>query len=107
MNIFLDKFFYQLFNFFSLPAFAQDEPRRLNSGVIIGYLDKIVGYIFPIAGILSVGFVIYGGYMWMISGGDPEKVKLAQGTLTWAILGLVFTILARVILGLIYSGFKS
>ncbi len=99
--------FYQLFNVLSSPCFAQNGPRRITSGVIVGYLDKIVSYIFPIAGLLSVGFIIYGGYMWMVSGGDPERVKQAQGTLTWAILGLIFTVLARVILGLIYGGLQS
>ena len=91
-----DVFFYQLFNVLSSPCFAQNGPRRITSGVIVGYLDKIVSYIFPIAGLLSVGFIIYGGYMWMVS-----------GTLTWAILGLIFTVLARVILGLIYGGLQS
>lgn len=102
----LDLCLYKFFTFFSSPSFA-DEPRRLNSAVIIGFLDRIVGYIFPIAGLLAVAFVIYGGYMWIISGGDPEKLKKAQGTLTWAIIGLVFTILSRVILGLIYNGLQS
>jgi hypothetical protein len=28
---------------------------------------------------------IYGGYLWMTSGGEPDKKKRAQGTLTWSI----------------------
>lgn len=103
----LDLCLYKFFNFFSFSSFAEEEPQRLDAGVIIGFLDRIVGYIFPIAGLLAVAFVIYGGYMWIISGGDPEKLKKAQGTLTWAIIGLVFTILSRVILGLIYKGLQS
>jgi hypothetical protein len=110
MGVSLVQFFYQLFKFFSLPSFAQADiprPKELSASIIVGYLNKIVSYIFPVVGILSVAFIIYGGYMWMISGGDPEKVKKAQGTLTWAIIGLVFTILSRLILGIIYGGFQS
>ena len=36
--------------------------------------------------------------MWIVSGGDPGRVKQAQGTLTWAIFGLVIVL---VIFGLL------
>lgn len=103
----LDIFLYKLLSFFSSPSFAEDSPPELDSAVIVGFIHKITGFITPVASILAVAFIIYGGYMWIISGGDPEKLKKAQGTLTWAIIGLVFTILSRVILGLIYNGLQS
>lgn len=55
-----------------------------------GILDTVLSYIFPIGAILAVIMIVYGGYMWMMSAGDPGKIKSAQGTLTWAIIGLVF-----------------
>jgi hypothetical protein len=36
--------------------------------------------------------------MWISSTGNPDKVKQAQGTLTWAILGLVFILLAGLLI---------
>ena len=42
-----------------------------------------------------------GGYMWISSSGDPAKIKQAQGTLTWAIIGLLFTILTPSVLKLV------
>lgn len=37
--------------------------------------------------------VIVGGYMWIVSGGDPARKQQAQGTLTWAVIGLVLLFL--------------
>ena len=61
-------------------------------------MDTVTSKLLPIAGLLAFIFVVYVGYMWMISAGDPDKVKRAQGTLTWAIIGLIFTILVGLIL---------
>ena len=57
-------------------------------------LDNVMNIVFPVAGIICVIFIIIGGYMWIASAGDPSKVKQAQGTLTWAIIGLVFVLIA-------------
>lgn len=74
---------------FATPAYAQvsDEPPRLSG--IATIFDNVFSYLFPIAGIICVIYIIIGGYMWIISAGDPARVKQAQGTLSWAIIGLV------------------
>jgi len=80
--------------FLANPVFAQtdsDAPPTI-SGNIGPLVERVTGYLFPIAVLLSFVFIILGGYMWIISGGDPGKVKQAQGTLTWAILGLVIVL---------------
>ncbi len=58
-------------------------------GELAPLIDKILGYLFPVAGLIALVFIIQGGYMWIISSGDPSRVKQAQGTLTWAIIGLI------------------
>ena len=79
---------------------VSDVPRIEGIGAI---LDRIVALIFPVAGIVCVIFIIIGGYMWIASAGDPSKTKQAQGTLTWAIIGLVFILLAAGIVTLIVN----
>ncbi len=61
-------------------------------------LDNVIKLIFPLAGLVCVVFIIIGGYTWIASGGDPAKVKQAQGTLTWAIIGLIFVLVAALII---------
>jgi hypothetical protein len=78
----------------ALPVYADDGPPKIEpGGKLSTIIDKLLGYLFPIAGVIALIFIIQGGYMWIISGGDPSKVKQAQGTLTWAILGLVIVMI--------------
>jgi hypothetical protein len=56
-------------------------------------VTKVINYLFPIAGLVCLVFIIQGGYMWIVSAGNPESLKKAQGTLTWAIIGLVLTMI--------------
>jgi len=82
------------------PVFAE-EPARI--GEIANILDKVMDIVFPAAGLICVVFIIIGGYMWIASAGDPAKVKQAQGTLTWAIIGLIFVMVVRLIVGLVIN----
>ena len=79
--------------FFTTSVFAQeDKPKEINE--LFGVLDNILKYVFPLAGLICVIFIIIGGYMWISAAGDPSRVKTAQNTLTWAIIGLVVVLLA-------------
>lgn len=70
----------------------------------------VLNIIFDISlavGYIAVGIVIYGGYLYMMSQGDPGKMMGAKKTLTSAVIGVVIamgaTILvntAKVILGI-------
>src|SRR3989338_10222397 len=40
-------------------------------------------------GILVLGFILYGGFIWMTAGGDAERVGTAKRILTNAVIGLV------------------
>lgn len=48
-------------------------------------------------GYLSLIFVIYGGYLYMASEGNPSKVERGKSTLTAAVLGTVIAMSASVI----------
>lgn len=80
------------------PVFAQEStpPAYLFSGdTSIGeVIANVVTILFSAAGGVCVIFIIIGGYMWIVSSGDPSKVKQAQGTLTWAVIGLIVILVA-------------
>jgi len=78
------------------PDFVSNEPPTFSG--IDTILDNVIKLIFPIAGLVCVVFIIIGGYTWIASAGDPAKIKQAQGTLTWAIIGLVFVLIAALII---------
>jgi type IV secretory pathway VirB2 component (pilin) len=84
---------------FVTPVFAEDPPSFGSAGgSLASMVDTILGYLFPLAGLICLIFIIQGGYMWMVSAGDPARVKQAQGTLTWAILGFIFVMVILALL---------
>ena len=52
-------------------------------------------------GYLALAFIIYGGYLYLLSGGDAAKVAKGKKALTGAIIGLVIILLASAIVNFI------
>jgi uncharacterized membrane protein len=57
-----------------------------NLGAIISDSLK---YIFAIAGILLLIYLVLGGIQYLTSGGDPKKTQEAQSKITQALIGFV------------------
>jgi cytochrome bd-type quinol oxidase subunit 2 len=60
-------------------------------------VNRAIAYGIIAAGFLSVVFIFFGGISFILSGGDEGKIKQAVGTIRYAIIGLVITMLAVVI----------
>jgi hypothetical protein len=84
------------------PVFAEDPP---DLPELFPIVYEALKFLFSFMVIVTAAMVVYGAYMWMLSAGDPQKVKQAQGTLTWAIIGLIFFIMVRVFLDFILKLF--
>ncbi len=54
-----------------------------------------------LAAYLVIGYVIYGGYLYIFSGGDSSKVATGKKTLIRAFIGLAIVMSASVIMGAI------
>lgn len=59
--------------------------------------------LFLIAGLVSLGFLLYGAYLFLRSGGDPNFAAKGRKTITAALVGLVVVTLANVISRLIVT----
>lgn len=77
------------------------EPPRIDD--LFSVVDNVLDKITPVAVILTVIMFIVGGYMWIVSAGNPDSVKKAQGTMTWAVIGFVFIFLSKSILSLVVN----
>lgn len=55
-----------------------------------------------IAGLVAVGYIIYGGFRYMTSQGSPDSTKGAQQTIINALIGVVIAIVAAA--GVAYLG---
>lgn len=53
------------------------------------YVNGILGWLMPIAGGLALLMVIYVGYLYMTSQGNPENINQAKEILIGVIVGIV------------------
>lgn len=53
------------------------------------------------ASVVALFFILYAGFKYVTSGGDPKQVQSAQATLTYAIIGLIVILLSFFIISLI------
>lgn len=64
-------------------------------------LQNVINFLIIFAGIICVFFIVWAGYKFVMSEGDPEKVASARKTLTYAIAGFIFVLGSFLILNLI------
>lgn len=68
---------------------------------------NVVNLISIIVGIISVIFIIYGGFRYITSGGDSGKVGNAKNTLIYAVIGLIVVALAQIIVNVVLTTTNS
>ena len=77
------------------------------TGGLKGFIFKIISNIIEIAlqvvAYISVGFIIYGGFLYMIGAGTADKMVSARKTILNAIIGLVLSFFSIVIVNVIAS----
>lgn len=61
------------------------------------FIGNIISIILILAGSLSIYEIITNGWWLIASGGKQETIDARKKGLTWAILGLVFTLLSYII----------
>ncbi len=84
-------------------AVIPDETKELinnlpnNSGVGAANLTTILNWIYIAGGIVAVIVIVYAGSKYILSQGQPEKMKQASQIIAYAIIGLVVVVLAAAI----------
>jgi hypothetical protein len=94
-------FLYQFFLFTS-PTLAQNlGPGASGPIQLQQLLTRIINLAGPAAFIVLTVMLVVAGIKFLTSGGDPKAIGSASQTATWAILGIIFLVLAWLILLLI------
>jgi TRAP-type C4-dicarboxylate transport system permease small subunit len=78
------------------------EPKTLPEiiGAVIAAFLSLLGVIFLI-------LIIYGGFLWMTSGGNEQKVLKAKKTLTRAVIGLIIIVSAYSITYFVFHALQN
>lgn len=80
-------------------SWPDDKTATNNIWIIVGNVsnDLVV-----IAAYLVLGYVIYGGYLYMFASGDPTKTANGKKTLTRAFIGLAIVMAAKIIVNTLH-----
>jgi ABC-type Fe3+ transport system permease subunit len=67
----------------------------------------VIEILLRLSSLIAIGFIVYGGVLYLISQGSPDKTKQALQTIISALVGLVISIVAAALVGFIASRFSN
>jgi len=71
-----------------------------NPSQIIGLIIKSA---LGVIGGLALVMMVWGGFQWLTSAGNPQKVKKGSSTMIWAIIGLILALGSYVLVNTILN----
>ena len=80
-----------ILKYLEITAKAAGFPEPRSIGEIVG---AIIGTALSLVGIVFLCLIIYGGFIWMLSAGNEQKVLKAKKILTQAVVGLIIVLSA-------------
>mgnify|MGYP003393798104 CR=1 FL=1 len=83
------------------------DPAKYNLESVKSIIAGVVQLAMTLAGIIAVIYIIIGAYNYFTAYGNEAKATAAKTTITWAVIGVVVIILAKVIITLIWNFIAS
>ena len=66
-------------------------------------IGRMINAVLGLVGSLALVMFIYGGFTWMLSAGNQEKVQKGKNILIWASLGLIIIFTAYALVKFVFS----
>ncbi|KKU25530.1 MAG: hypothetical protein UX39_C0026G0002 [Candidatus Magasanikbacteria bacterium GW2011_GWA2_46_17] len=90
----------------STPALALDVPTvsNLSTRSLPDTAASIINAFVGLVGVIALGIFVYGGYVWMTSGGIPQRIALAKRILLSAVIGFIIILTSWAIVNFIIEG---
>lgn len=83
-------------------------PSSLEDGEFIWTIViNIIEAVTILVGYVSFGFIIYGGFKYLISAGSASGIEQAKKTIFNAVIGLVISIIAVAVVNFIFDSLKG
>lgn len=87
----------------AMAASVGPEEVKLKNPINIGtdvrvVIGTVIKGLMGVMGALALLMVVWGAGTWLLSAGNPEKVKAGSQTMLWAVLGVVITVASYMIL---------
>ena len=94
----MNKLFAQTVNFGGTAIKGPLDPKIQKLGDLI---SRLLSFIIPLSGVILLFVLIWGGYDYMMSQGNPEKVTAAQAKITTGIIGFFLLISSYIVVRVI------
>lgn len=75
-----------------------------SAGIIQNYVGTVINKILAVVGSLTLLVFVYGGFMWLTSAGESDKVTTGTNAMLYAVIGLFIIFGAYVILNTVLKG---
>lgn len=72
--------------------------------VVVG---RIIRALLGLSGTLALLMFVWGGFQWITSGGEKEKIDKGKRTLTWAAIGLFFIFISYTVVSALISAITT
>jgi len=76
-------------------GYKEGEDVQANDNAVLKLLKRIISILLFAAGALAVLMVIYGGFKYVTSAGEPQKAASGRQTIIFALVGLVVVVVSR------------
>ena len=73
------------------------EVRDDGQSQLTSFIGRIINVMLSVLGIIFFVLLVYGGFLWMTSAGNDDKVKKAKTLITDAVIGLIIILAAYAI----------
>lgn len=69
-------------------------------------VPTILNWVYAVAGLAAVGYLVISGIQYVYSAGDPGKAAKAKNSILFAVIGLVIVLLAAAITNFVAGAIK-
>lgn len=90
-----------------VPAADGGLPNPLSASDLPTIIGIVLRSAFGLLGSLALAMFIYGGFLWLTSGGSPERIEKGKNTMIWAVLGVAVAFTAYAVVDFVIGAITS
>lgn len=79
-------------------------PAGTAQGDLATVILRLINYVLAIVGVIALAYLVYGGFMYITSAGEEDKVDSAKRILTNAIVGIIVIGIAAALVNFVIRG---
>ncbi len=79
----------------------------LGTTSINSIVGRIIQALLGISGSVALLMFVWGGFQWLISAGNPDRIKKGKDTLIWAAIGLAIIFAAYALVNVVVTALET